>query len=840
MTTVNLGKVALKIRSIYSDSNSYDIGDIVRYHGDAFICIKRTNPTVDPSYKLRPLITPYAIDDVYDLPTLDYPGSEIKSKPQAYIRHYLLSSGKTQDDGGNTLRNNFTNLVFGGNHKGHMLNTEYWEYMGTGVVDYSIRDRNDVNNDGDGGWNGTTNNSDAYSENALLFTQGGIFLRQGKSSNLNYDEHPYDNHYGQWRCLHNGDMIPRERAVIQLDGSPPPGWKGHPNPAVKLPNWGNTAYKWFGNIPRNIPNEAKRGEYNWRSTGSASYAASYAFITWDGNAIQQSGHNGQNELGPFTHEGGFLGGYKAVTQKDFWDAYTIETSTYGWGKDYKDKRKKSRETYPGYYGIDDFGTISPPNNDGSFWGGLSSQSAEYEYSTTRHSNHFKDYLLEPYGSKPRPIQIEWWGYESMMTLMTDGSIYARGYNGYHAYGTDHGTNYAFGSHLGRDVFNGKRIVKLAGSGWDSANSAGHGMALDEDGEIWTWGYNGYGQCGGTNPTGASQPSYGGYYNGVHENFRNPTKLASNIFFGGAKIVDIWAAGGQYGYNVALDTNGYLWSWGYNGYGQLGYPTNSGFANTDRSQNPKRLEINWSSYAGIQKVVLGGQESYGHFYVLDGQGYMWSCGYNGFGELGTGNTTATGNAGSLTRRTSSNQLAGSIYNIWFTGGQKNILWARHSNGNLYGMGRSSAYDLTSTTSNQYNFVLQNNVSNPYKVVYTGRENGVTSMCLTGSYDVYGTGWNGYGEMGYGDTGNHNDNRNRQQPNGANRWGWQRAAMPSPLTRKIRDIQGNSYYDTTISHQNVILMRTAKGEMLTTGRGYWWSTGLSNNNHYHPMAHGLWGS
>ena len=104
----------------------------------------------------------------------------------------------------------------------------------------------------------------------------------------------------------------------------------------------------------------------------------------------------------------------------------------------------------------------------------------------------------------------------------------------------------------------------------------------------------------------------------------------------------------------------------------------------------------------------------------------------------------------------------------------------------------------------------------------------------------TGWNGYGEMGYGDTGNHNDNRNRQQPNGANRWGWQRAAMPSPLTRKIRDIQGNSYYDTTISHQNVILMRTAKGEMLTTGRGYWWSTGLSNNNQYHPMAHGLWGS
>lgn len=837
MTTVTLGKVALKVRGLFSDSTSYNVGDIVDYSGQAFICIKnRPGSTTNEIYRTRPLIYPH-VENSAGTQSLDYPGSEVKSRPNASS---ALGIGHTTWTIGT---NALTSISAGAASNGIMVNTEYWEKFGGGLNGYNVWEASPWysygGNNSDFWLNG--NNYSNTRNGSLHWIGGGIWLYTGKNALGEFYDHPYENFYGNWRCIHNGDIIPRERAIAALDGAGPPSWSGHPNPSVTKPTWGNNSYRWQGNVPRNIPTDAKRSEYNWRSTGNHAYGNMNSFITWDGNTPAMNGHNGQNELGPWTHEGGFRGGYKASTQKDFWDAYTIDTSTYGWGKDYKDKRKKSKTTYAGYTSLDDYGTISLHNSlvgDNSQWAARSG-SSEYEFSPARHSSQYADYLLDPYGSKPRPVQIEWWTHESMATLMSDGSIYMIGYNGYHAYGTDHGNNYPYGSHLGRDVFGGKRIVKIAGSGWNGQNGAGHGIALDEDGEIWTWGYNGYGQCGGTNPTGASQGTYGGYYNGVHENFRNPTKLPKDVFFEGQTICDIWCWGGQYGINFVLDSNGYLWSWGYNGNGALGYPTNSGYANTDRSQNPVKLNINWSSYAGIQKLTCGGMEANSYVVVLDGQGQLWSCGYNGYANLGDGTTTSTGNAGSLTRRTGLN-IAGSITNVWCTGGQKFITWMRHSNGNLYGMGRSSAYDLTSNTSNQTAPVLQNNVSNPYKIVYAGRENGVTTACLTGSWDVYAVGWNGYGEAGYGHTGNPNDNQNRQQPSGSARWGWARMAMPSSLTRQIRDIQGRGYYDSTLSHINLFQMKTAEGEVLTTGRGYWWGTGLSNNHHYHPMAHGLWGS
>ena len=82
-------------------------------------------------------------------------------------------------------------------------------------------------------------------------------------------------------------------------------------------------------------------------------------------------------------------------------------------------------------------------------------------------------------------------------------------------------------------------------------------------------------------------------------------MNKDLFFGGRKIVDIWAG---HRWSMVMDEEGELWSWGYNTRGNLGYPTNSGFGDSDRSYQPQKININWNSYGGIQKVVVSCSEA----------------------------------------------------------------------------------------------------------------------------------------------------------------------------------------------------------------------------------------
>jgi alpha-tubulin suppressor-like RCC1 family protein len=816
MTTVNLGKIKYTNRGLWSDNSvTYRINDVVKHCGMLFICVKEHVSWMEGG---NAPVTSMPDSQLQ----MSYTGSRNKSFP-------WNDTWSTTDIDAQYVFNGV-----GGMGRGirDYVNTFYWEPLGNGISYYTTEGRN-VFDDPDTPPTTATgaDETDSLKPGQLTWLRGGIFVYNGwvvTPTWKAYYDNPLQNFFGGWEVIHEGDIIPRNRAIAQLDGAGPPGWKGHPNPEITKPQWGNTAYLWRGNVPRNIPAGSKRPEYNHRSAGNMAYSMLHTFITADGNTPVVGNDTGEY-LGWMSHPMNFTASYGPTIEKDFWDAYIMNYSSYGWGADFINQKRNPEKLK--VYGDED---IVAPN--------ANSRITTYDTSghlaitsVNRHSNHLVEHTRN-IGAKPRPIQIEWWGYRSMATLMSDGSIQMWGYNGYYAYGTDHGTAYPYGSHLGRDVFEGRRIVKLAGSGWNGANSAGHGMALDEEGEIWTWGYNGYGQCGGTRP---NHGTWGGYYNGIHENFRNPSKLHSSQFFNDRKIVDIWCNGGQYGVNHVLDDQGYLWTWGYNGYGQLGIPTNS-YQNSDRTQVPVRISTNWSTYKGIQKLVHGGQEAENWTAVLDGDGQLWTCGYNGWGQLGTGNTTNTGNSGSLTRRTSLN-IAGSITNVWISGGGAGITWMRHSNGTLYGMGYNGHYDLSlSNSSHQSSPIAQKNVGDPMKVVYAGRSGGTSHACLTTNKDVYAIGWNGYGECGYGTTGNTNNNNNRNQPNGSQRYGWWRMSMPSPLTRKIVDIQGKGYYDGSISHQNLFQMRTLEGETVNTGRGYYWGSGFSNNHHYHPMNHGLWGT
>lgn len=135
-----------------------------------------------------------------------------------------------------------------------------------------------------------------------------------------------------------------------------------------------------------------------------------------------------------------------------------------------------------------------------------------------------------------------------------------------------------------------------------AVSAGnlHCMALDEQGHIWTWGCNQYGQLGDESIEDNSSLKK------IIENTRFKEISTNNDFC------------------MALDEEGNIWTWGCNDYGQLGDET------TENNATPKKINCNTK----FQKISAGNQYST----ALDIDGNIWTWGRDINGELGDGNKT----------------------------------------------------------------------------------------------------------------------------------------------------------------------------------------------------------
>ncbi len=134
------------------------------------------------------------------------------------------------------------------------------------------------------------------------------------------------------------------------------------------------------------------------------------------------------------------------------------------------------------------------------------------------------------------------------------------------------------------------------------HGAEHNLALKNDGSLWVWGNNLTGQLGdGTN---------GNSYTGLPKQIGNDNDWAF-----------ISAAGAS---SFAIKTNGTLWGWGNNSYGQLGNASNTDLL------VPTQIgtETNW------HKVAAGAY----HTLALKNDGTLWATGLNMSGQLGTGNNT----------------------------------------------------------------------------------------------------------------------------------------------------------------------------------------------------------
>lgn len=238
---------------------------------------------------------------------------------------------------------------------------------------------------------------------------------------------------------------------------------------------------------------------------------------------------------------------------------------------------------------------------------------------------------------PKCIQIvgcENWA----MALFDNGELYHWGSGGYGE--TGNGTTndsyypvrpgYVIGTHDWRASGTGAgslattRIIKIGNACVREDTGTHSPMVLDENGNVWMWGYNGYGQLG----------------QGDFLNRSTPTQINS-AYFENVPIVDIWTNGGEpYTSCYAIDANGDLYAWGYNGYGQLG----TGGVRYEPA--PVKVNYNWHRYGGIKKFYAYAYASYGACSVLTNDGTLHSCGrmyYNSIGAPGMGGTNATWNA-----------------------------------------------------------------------------------------------------------------------------------------------------------------------------------------------------
>lgn len=140
---------------------------------------------------------------------------------------------------------------------------------------------------------------------------------------------------------------------------------------------------------------------------------------------------------------------------------------------------------------------------------------------------------------------------------------------------------------------------IAGGGW-------HTIALKNDGSVWSWGYNRFGQLGR-----AASESCSNYTCGT-----TPAQVTSL-----SGVIAI--AGGGF-HTTILKDDGTVWAWGYNRYGQLGDGT------TTDSSTPMQV----TGLSGVNDISSG----YVHSVALKNDGTIWAWGYNRYGQLGNGTTT----------------------------------------------------------------------------------------------------------------------------------------------------------------------------------------------------------
>ena len=252
-------------------------------------------------------------------------------------------------------------------------------------------------------------------------------------------------------------------------------------------------------------------------------------------------------------------------------------------------------------------------------------------------------------------------------LTENGMLFAQGYAGYSALGNGYTGQTAhvpmvvqFYDSTGATALTGANRPKIkhvvSSSAADHQNNTNSVYALDTDGKVYRWGYNGYGQLGDNSTTN-----------------NNYAKQIDPVYFDNEPVVYITCGGGTtYTSVYAITNTGRLFVWGYNAYGQLGM--------NDTVNKLLPVEATAVTGSGIQDKTIthvistGGNTATTKTVVMDSDGILYSAGEGGgYGVyLGRYNGTTNFSQSTFERLTddtttylSDNQKAVSV---WCAGGR----------------------------------------------------------------------------------------------------------------------------------------------------------------------------
>ena len=167
-----------------------------------------------------------------------------------------------------------------------------------------------------------------------------------------------------------------------------------------------------------------------------------------------------------------------------------------------------------------------------------------------------------------------------------------------------GGSYGWGN-LGQDTGNQSSPIQLPGNNWSSITAGwAQGYAVKLDGTLWGWGENQYNEQL-PQPMGASTP------------VKSPTQVTGGP--GSWSQVNQGIGARESGGGAAIATDGTLWCWGVNTYGEIGNNSGSDVGNT-LTQIPGTT---W-------RTVQGG---YNMTAATKTDGTFWTWGRNKYGKLG---------------------------------------------------------------------------------------------------------------------------------------------------------------------------------------------------------------
>ncbi|QVK16776.1 DUF5011 domain-containing protein [Mycoplasmatota bacterium] len=303
----------------------------------------------------------------------------------------------------------------------------------------------------------------------------------------------------------------------------------------------------------------------------------------------------------------------------------------------------------------------------------------------------------------------------------------------------------------------------------------HSSAITSEGKIFTWGNNEYGQLG----------------DGTTDDRYTPTEITSNFNLEVGETITKVSLG--YYHSSAITSEGRMFTWGRNNDSQLGDGT------TTNKSNPTEITSNFNNLGDgetITKVSLGNNSS-----AITSEGRIYTWGYNGYGQLGDGTTTSRNTPTEITSKfnlgvgeTIQELSLGCHHSSAITSEGKIFTWGRNNDSQL-GDGTTTNKSTPTEITSNFNDVVVEKIYLPISETIQKLSLGTYhSLAITSEGRIFTWGFNDYGQLGDGTTTARN--------------------TPTEITGNFNLGEGETITEVSLGYSNTSVI-TSEGRIFTWG-------------------------